>query len=336
MYYNKRGSHRESVGARARVQPAQGLLWRNGEMGENTLKTKAFLAAPMALALAALLMVVCSAPDGGGVRLMKGDDAYRAHIGGIREKLEKKGLAGFTIVLEKPFVVIGDGSPERVRAHAANTVRWAVRHLKKAYFEKDPDDIIDIWLFRNNRSYRKHAKLLFGDEPTTPYGYYSDSDKAMVMNIGTGGGTLVHEMVHAFVAANFPGCPTWFNEGLASLYEQCGERDGRIIGRTNWRLSGLKKAIRAGKVPSFKALAETTTHQFYTMDRGTNYGQARYLCYYLQEKGLLDRFYSEFRANVKADPTGYDTLTRVLGESDMDAFKRRWEAWVLTLLFRGN
>jgi len=37
-----------------------------------------------------------------------------------------------------------------------------------------------------------------------------------------------------------------FNEGLASLYEQSAERDGRIIGQTNWRLRGLQSAIRKG------------------------------------------------------------------------------------------
>ena len=50
------------------------------------------------------------------------------------------------------------------------------------------------------------------------------------MNISTGGGTLVHEIVHPFVAANFPNCPAWFNEGLGSLYEQSGEVNGAIHG----------------------------------------------------------------------------------------------------------
>jgi hypothetical protein len=34
------------------------------------------------------------------------------------------------------------------------------------------------------------------------------------------------------------------------------------------------------------------------------YAQARYLCYYLQEKGLLIKFYQELAANVRRDPTG--------------------------------
>ena len=76
----------------------------------------------------------------------------------------------------------------------------------------------------------------------------------VVMNIATSGGTLVDEIVHPYMAANFPECPSWFNEGLASLYEQCGEENGRIHGDTNWRLAGLQKAIRSKKLPPFKSL----------------------------------------------------------------------------------
>jgi hypothetical protein len=74
------------------------------------------------------------------------------------------------------------------------------------------------------------------------------------------------------------------------------------------------------------------THAFYDDDdRGTNYAQARYLCYYLQQKGLLTRFYREFHAHQKDDPTGYKTLRRVLQAKDMNAFKQKWENYVLSL-----
>jgi hypothetical protein len=153
------------------------------------------------------------------------------------------------------------------------------------------------------------------------------------MNIATGGGTLVHEIVHPFMRTNFPACPDWFNEGLGSLYEQSEDKNGHIHGRTNWRLPGLQKTIAAGTLLSFKDLAATTTDQFYNHDKGANYAQARYLCYYLQEKGLLVKFYHEFVAHAADDPTGYKTLQRVLGESDMAGFQKRWEAWVLKLTF---
>jgi len=47
----------------------------------------------------------------------------------------------------------------------------------------------------------------------------------------------------------------------------------------------LQKAIKKGTVPSFKGLCSMSTRTFYDEERGTNYAQARYLCYYLQEQG---------------------------------------------------
>ena len=248
-------------------------------------------------------------------------------------KLKPTVPAGFTIVVQDPWIVIGNDDPAQIQAFASGTVRWTTEKLKQDYFAKDPERIINIWLFKDDASYRKYAKQLFDDEPTSPYGYYSEAHDALIMNIATGGGTLVHEMVHAFVNTNFPRCPTWFNEGLGSLYEQSSERNGHIVGLTNWRLKGLQDAIRKGPLPSFRDLAATTTDAFYTRDRGNNYAQARYLCYYLQEKGLLLRFYREFLDNAQKDPTGYNTLVRILDEKDMPAFQKRWEAFVLKLAF---
>src|SRR5262249_12587193 len=151
---------------------------------------------------------------------------YAHHVHKLRSNLPHDGLS---IVIERPFVVIGDEPLEQVQKRSRDTVKWAVERLKKDYFEKDPAEILDIWLFRDSASYEENAEKLFGSKPTTPYGYYSRRHKALVMNIATGGGTLVHEIVHPFIAANFPDCPSWFDEGLASLYEQASEREGHII-----------------------------------------------------------------------------------------------------------
>jgi hypothetical protein len=254
---------------------------------------------------------------------------FAQHVMALKKALP----AGFTVVVQPPFVVVGDESAGMVHRRAIDTVKWAVDRLKREYFDRDPDDILDIWLFKDDASYKKYAKKLFDDTPDTPYGYYSAAHKALIMNIATGGGTLVHEIVHPFMRANFPRCPAWFNEGLGSLYEQCGERNGHITGQTNWRLAGLQEAIKQGSVPSFEKLTGMDDDEFYRHDRGTNYAQARYLCYYLQEKGLLTRFYKDFVAHAKDDPSGYKTLIGALGEKDMGAFKKRWETFVSQLRF---
>ena len=259
------------------------------------------------------------------------DLAYATHIQNLKRKLPHK---GFTIVLGKPFVVIGDMSAAQLRTRwAQGTVRWATQKLKASYFTKDPIHILDIWLFKDKNSYEKHAIQLWGSKPSTHYGYYSSANRALVMNIATGGGTLVHEIVHPFIEANFPDCPSWFNEGLGSLYEQSHERKGQIIGLTNWRLAGLKRVIRDKKLPSFKEFTSMSNRAFYTSRRGDNYAQARYLLYYLQERGLLRKYYRLFLANRKTDPTGYRTLQTVLDEKDMAKFQKHWESFVMKLTF---
>jgi len=70
---------------------------------------------------------------------------------------------------------------------------------------------------------------------------------------------------------------------------------------------------------------------FYDDSRGTHYAQARYLCYYLQQRGLLVKFYREFQAHQKSDPSGYRTLQGILRTRNMKAFEKKWEKYVLGL-----
>jgi hypothetical protein len=239
---------------------------------------------------------------------------------------------GFTVVLEKPFVVVGDEEPAVLAARAENTVRFAAQGLRKNHFDHDPDKIFTAWLFKDDDSYYTHALSIFGDAPDTPYGYTDLDERALVMNIGTGGGTLIHEMVHAYIHAELPNAPPWLNEGLASLYEGVAHEDGTLRGTVNWRLPGLQSAMLSGGVPPFATLMALDEHDFYGDGAGLHYAQARYLFYWLQEHGLLERYYRAFRAATD-DPTGVLTLRRTLGTDDLVAFQALWEEWVMGLRF---
>ena len=105
------------------------------------------------------------------------DEDFATHARLWRKSLPED----FHVVVEKPFVVIGDEDAKTVERRAAGTVRWAAKRLKDLYFEKDPDHIINIWLFKDKASYEKNAWEYLGDRPHTPYGYYSPSSKALVI-----------------------------------------------------------------------------------------------------------------------------------------------------------
>ncbi len=260
------------------------------------------------------------------------DDAYAKHITALKTRLAKLGLGELEVRIEDPFVVVGEGTQKQL-ARNASTVRWAADMLERDFFEHRPAQILDVFLFDTADSYEHGVKTLTGESPTTPYGFYSKANGGLFMNIATGGGTLVHEIVHPYVEADFPNAPPWLNEGLGSLFEQSAERDGHIVGLTNWRLAGLQKAIANDTVPTFKALTALDTDGFYGADSGTNYAQSRYLLYYMQEKGLLRDYYKAFRGTRTKDPSGYATLVKALGETDMTDFQKRWHKYVRGLHF---
>jgi len=215
-----------------------------------------------------------------------------------------------------------------VRHHAEGILRWSIKLLEAEYFKARPNKLIEIWLFRNEASYRKGAKKFFDDTPDTPYGYYSSEHDAMVMNIGPGAGTLVHEVVHPYIEANFPAAPSWFNEGLASLYERPSEKKGHIVGLPNWRLPNLKKQLADKSLPPLTTLLATSRNGFYEAQFDA-YAYARYLLLFLQDQGKLTAFYEAFVADQK-DPTGQAALEAVLGEK-LEAFEPKWRAWAAAL-----
>lgn len=69
------------------------------------------------------------------------DADYSQHILALKARLPAE---HFRVVLQKPFVVIGDDSLETVRRRSTQTVKWAVDRLKLDYFTHDPHHIIDI------------------------------------------------------------------------------------------------------------------------------------------------------------------------------------------------
>lgn len=233
----------------------------------------------------------------------------------------------FRVVAVPPFVVVGGGPEHEVNAFADEVIGWAVRGLQRELFDRHPRRIVEIWALRTAGSYSSWAGEAIGGTPSSPYGVYSPCAGAIIVNRGLGDGTVVHEMVHVFVDVDFPSAPTWLNEGLGSLYEQPAERDGHIVGLVNWRLPGLQRRLREGTAPSLSDVMTTSRFSFYGENAGIHYAIARYLFFYLQERGALRRYYRAFR---DGDADGVATLEHVLGEP-IERIEARWRRFVLTL-----
>jgi hypothetical protein len=239
---------------------------------------------------------------------------------------------GVTCVVSPPFVVAGDGGQRRLRGYVDHTILASADALHQKFFDRArPGEPILILLFESAESYNRLAKKWLGDDPTTPYGYFR-RDNIMVMNVGTGTGTLVHELVHALIRPDFPDVPEWFNEGLGSLFEQCTLANGDIRGLENWRLPALQRAIRDKKLRPLQEMIEDD--EFYGDKHvGLNYAQARYLLMYLQEQGKLADFYHKLREGQAEDKTGLKTLEALIEPKSLAEFEKGWRGWVMGLRF---
>lgn len=255
-----------------------------------------------------------------------------AEIEKIKEEVKKELGEEFSIeVIEGWFVTAGNAKGNN---SAKRVIRGVYNAMYKDFLSKKIDYPIKVYLFKDKESYEAYHVKTYGKKPSTPFGFYNSGDRKMVMNIGTGTGTLVHELIHPLLDHDFPGVPAWFNEGFASLFEACTfADDGSIKGLVNWRLPGLQKAIRDGGLVPLRTLISTTTDEFYGEKMGIHYAEARYLCLYLQEKGLLKEFYTSFRDGYKEEKTGARALEKVTGKRVED-LEQEWIEWAKPLRYQ--
>lgn len=237
------------------------------------------------------------------------------------------------IVVRSPFVLGGDLAPGELEALHDGTIAPAVRAMRNSYFDAQPSQPVTVLVFRGEESYNRYCERLFAEAGISIYGYYKPQLRTLVLNIATGNGTLLHELTHALLAFDFPDVPDWLNEGLASLHEQSrfrSDKDGPWIeGLVNWRLAGLKDVVRRGQLRSLAELVKDT--RFRGPGEGTNYAQARYFCLYMQQKGVLAKFYRSFRGHWAEDPRGLEALTGVFPGVAVEHLDRDFERWVLSL-----
>jgi hypothetical protein len=236
---------------------------------------------------------------------------------------------GFHYRTVRCFAAASDADPAAFDRTCRFTLGDCYDAFEKQFFKTRPTHVYRVYLFKDDVSYRKHAKELFGSVPDTPFGYYMDSRRALVMNIATGGGTLVHEMFHALVRVDFPDIPAWANEGLGSLFEQCDVTDEGLVGLVNWRLPILQDAIRKNELSPLRKMMTADDAGFY-QSRGGNYAAARYFMMYLQENRRLVDFYSKFRDHFKKDASGVRFAEEVLGRK-LEEVEPDWRKWVMRL-----
>jgi len=245
-------------------------------------------------------------------------------------------LSEWTMIVHEPFVLGGDLTGEELEHHYRQTIVPTARALAAAYFPTRPLHPIVILLCTTDDRFRECNVRLDGQERSQYSGLYSRKHRRIVVNIASGEGTLAHELTHALAHADFPTMPEWFDEGLASLHEECEiPADGlRLIGNENWRHQVALEALHQGEL---RLLEDVTSKRFGLMDRANiDYAHVRSLCLYLQELGLLEAFYRTCRLNSADDPTGLRSLCTVTASRDPKTLDDAFRCWLISTQAAGR
>jgi hypothetical protein len=232
------------------------------------------------------------------------------------------------------FVVVGPPGWQGSRYETSvSLMKSAMAGFMNGRFGRKPTEAITVYLFPSAKPYESFCTRRYGAGCIAQYGFYSPSDRTMVMNIGLGLGTLTHEIVHPLVEADFPAAPTWLNEGIASVFEQpLIPKMGEIHGGKNWRHPRLVRALSSAerdraRLDRLFGMADET---FRSEHEDLHYAMARYVCQWLDQRGQLWTFYRRWRDDVASDPTGERSFAAVVGMTPSQAHAL-WSKWVLAL-----
>ena len=264
-----------------------------------------------------------------------GGDALNELLSSRLIELRETAPPGFAVRVVRPFVVASDEPMSALTQRIDRVLEPAIAWLEQTYFRDEPSDVVAIWLCADAASYDRTARDLTGFPPSTPFGFYSEEHRSVVLDASTGDGTIVHEILHPLLRADFAACPTWLDEGLGAMYERCAFEGGALRGLVNWRLEALRRAAAERRVPTVAALFRMTPEEFYGDDSALNYAAARYLCLFLQERGALAELYRRLRdaGPPAGDPAmvAEKAVADLLGAPGVAEVDTAFRAWVMRL-----
>lgn len=252
-------------------------------------------------------------------RLFLSEEAKKArrNIKKMIGKALKKAGYKWDIKVTEHFLIVGIGAtstPENME-DAARSLNQSLDFYQRNYSMRTPPFLMTAYLPETENQMEVIAKAVHGLEirNSATWGYTIDADQSVVALTPQGiyKGTLNHELFHLLSHQFFGDIPAWFDEGIASLYEESKYlvNDKRLVGVPNKRGATLKDywtEIEDSAKTKIEVLVETKWDELdvVTLDDRPLMGSisirqkeavilamARYFAFYLQEKGKLEALY---------------------------------------------
>ncbi len=224
---------------------------------------------------------------------------------------------GMSVTKFRQFVIFSDMKDDLTYTLINNDIRNTIDAMSNNYVDKLPDRVTPLYLFTEYSDYKAFVLKNYDipESDISPYGFFKISKNVIVIRYVSWKGSILHEVTHRFIKSDFPDAPSWFDEGFASLNEKSTFRDGNLIGEFSFRIIPLRRAIADDNYTGLQKLMESNDEELYGKRSSYYYAQSRYLLMYLQEKGLLKKYYTLFRDSYGKDETGISQLKEITGKS---------------------
>lgn len=207
------------------------------------------------------------------------------------EDLIKHRLHGINvqIFIKDVFLIAGLDDDISPQVHYEKGIKDFYSYFRNQYFENLPNRRLVVLISSRPYILIEATQRLYTEIQIPLYapflGYYNPADNLIMATGGSAGyGTLLHEMIHALIEADFPKAPQWLNEGLASLYERTQWTPTRLNALPNWRMDHM----RPEDVPSLQNLANQAERIGL---HSQEIADIRLLLLFLDQRQLVDDLY---------------------------------------------
>jgi hypothetical protein len=235
----------------------------------------------------------------------------------------KKDLGpGFAVERVEPGILLAVPSGESDGGTLRDSIRRSVKTFRERALDVPPQNSLLIIYFGSAESYRNFTAKRYGAAiPQTTY--YDVLNRRVLLRTETA-------RAYAFTAArlfllsdsvNDNAIPPWLGAALAALDEPDPEP-----ATFDHRAAMLREAIRRSTLPSLKAFFALDLAAFHARDVLSLHASVSLkFAEYLEKRGLLKKFFEEYRRNFRKDLSGAAAVEAALG-AKLDAVEKEFVA----------
>ena len=238
----------------------------------------------------------------------------------------RKELGGtFTCELvEKGVVLASDADAAHVDALKAS-LKKAVAALREQAFEPAPSNAILVVSFKDTEGFKAYTGKRYADSFELP-AFYDPVRRRLLVHADIAE-PFAAPSVLTFLLGEHLGTPLpapWVAAAVVGLDETPEEAEAIF----DPHAALLQGALRRGTSPALSALLKMSLADFRAPGRSGLHGAlSKKLGHFLKAKGLLLKFFAEFKKTTKRDPSGTSALEAAAGKK-VDAVEKDFAAWL--------